>query len=58
MKNKEVTKKKTKKQQLKIVRGQRAMGLGWMSLLDSVVQDNLSDNLMTILQNYEGSEEE
>ena len=42
-------KKKKGKQQLKIVRGQRAMGLGWMSLLDSVVQDNLSDNLMTIL---------
>ena len=33
------------------------MGLGQKSLLDSVVQDNLSDNLMTIWQKYEGSEE-
>lgn len=56
MKNKEITKKK-KKRQLKIVRGQSVMGLGQKSLLDSMVQDNLSDNLMTIWQKYEGSEE-
>lgn len=57
MKNKEITKKKKKKRQLKIVRGQSVMGLGQKSLLDSMVQDNLSDNLMTIWQKYEGSEE-
>lgn len=56
MKNKEITKKK-KKRQLKIVRGQSMMRLGQKSLLDSMVQDNLSDNLMTIWQKYEGSEE-
>lgn len=32
------------------------MGLGQKSILDSVVQDNFSDNL-TIWQRYEGSEE-